>query len=165
MRAELFSKNETLIVLPTRPRSYYITQRGRPLPADEKGGAAGKCTKAEKTQDQEQRKHVVSEIVSRSRMLAALIKAERGYQCEVCGLTLEDKYVDLGNDFLEAHHLVPVASKKKQRWNATAESLAGLCANCHRMMHRLLWKRPIKNEAEGRRRVGELRRIVERHEK
>lgn len=65
---------------------------------------------------------------------AAAMKATGRLACEVCGLDFGERYGDLGEGFMEAHHTVPLAlgSVRVTR----ADDLALLCANCHRMIHR-----------------------------
>jgi 5-methylcytosine-specific restriction protein A len=61
--------------------------------------------------------------------------------CEVCGFDFQKAYGDLGNGFAECHHKKPV-SEMGESEKTTAEDLAILCSNCHRMIHR---KRPWKS--------------------
>lgn len=54
--------------------------------------------------------------------------------CLVCGFDFERRYGSLGAEFIEMHHIKPIASRGKgQRTLAT--ELIPLCANCHRMIH------------------------------
>lgn len=55
--------------------------------------------------------------------------------CEACDFEFADRYGDLGQGFIEVHHMKPVstlAAGDKTR----LEDLAVVCANCHRMLHR-----------------------------
>ncbi|MEI2796162.1 HNH endonuclease [Pseudoxanthomonas sp. F11] len=56
--------------------------------------------------------------------------------CECCGIDFEDTYGPLGSEFMEAHHRVPL-STIEENVATTVDDLAMLCANCHRMVHRL----------------------------
>ncbi len=69
--------------------------------------------------------------------------------CEVCGFDFADTYGDLGKNFAESHHIVPVSQLKPEEKTRLTD-LAIVCANCHRMLHRS--KRQITME--------ELRRIL-----
>lgn len=61
---------------------------------------------------------------------------ERGcLRCEVCGFDFVRVYGDLGDGFIEAHHIVPL-SKLAPNSRTRVEDLALVCANCHRMLHR-----------------------------
>ena len=79
------------------------------------------------------REHLVRE---RSARLANEVKIRDGYTCRVCGINFEQLYGSLGRGFAEAHHIVPVGKLAKARRNS-AEDLATVCANCHRMLHKL----------------------------
>lgn len=76
--------------------------------------------------------------VERNRKLSAMVKRLKGTQCEACGMDFSVTYGDLGVGFIEAHHLIPIAYLKN---SAVAldpkKDFAVLCANCHRMAHRM----------------------------
>ncbi len=55
--------------------------------------------------------------------------------CEVCDFDFVDTYGDLGLNFAECHHLVPL-SELKSITNTKTSDLAIVCSNCHRMLHR-----------------------------
>lgn len=85
----------------------------------------------------ENRKLVASHLQrERSKLLAAECKIRDDYQCQVCGLCFEDAYGKLGKEFAEAHHLVPL-SKLRENVRTQLEDLTTVCANCHRMLHRM----------------------------
>lgn len=56
-------------------------------------------------------------------------------QCEVCGFIFENTYGELGKDYIECHHIVPLSEIDVQRETKISD-LALVCANCHRMLHR-----------------------------
>jgi hypothetical protein len=58
--------------------------------------------------------------------------------CEVCGFDFKTSYGDVGEDFIEAHHIKPISESSGTR-KTTLDELVLLCSNCHRMIHR---KRP-----------------------
>lgn len=76
--------------------------------------------------------------VERNRKLAAKVKKLKGSVCETCDMSFQDDYGDLGAGFIEAHHKIPFA---RLIGNAIpldpVKDFAVLCANCHRMAHRL----------------------------
>ena len=85
----------------------------------------------------ENRAHVVSHLQrERSRLLAAECKIHDGYKCRVCGFRFDKRYGKLGEEFAEAHHLVPLGKLRGQT-RTRLEDLATVCANCHRMLHRM----------------------------
>ena len=58
--------------------------------------------------------------------------------CQVCDFNFEKKYGEIGEDFIECHHTIPV-SEMKENHKTKIEDIVILCSNCHRMIHR---KRP-----------------------
>ena len=55
--------------------------------------------------------------------------------CQVCDFDFAKKYGDVGHDFIEAHHTVPVSELTEQVKTKISE-IALVCSNCHRMLHR-----------------------------
>ncbi|MCB1206526.1 MAG: HNH endonuclease [Verrucomicrobiae bacterium] len=72
----------------------------------------------------------------RSRFLASQCKERDGYQCVVCEMRFEEVYGRLGRDFAEAHHRQALASLDPAV-PTKLKDLATVCANCHRMLHRM----------------------------
>jgi len=72
----------------------------------------------------------------RSRYLANLRKQHDNYVCGICGFDFSKTYGQLGNDFAEAHHIVPLKTNDKER-TTTITDLITVCANCHRMLDRM----------------------------
>jgi predicted HNH restriction endonuclease len=62
------------------------------------------------------------------------------HTCQVCGMRFEDIYGNLGEDFAEAHHVVPL-SKLRGKVETRIEDLRTVCANCHRMLHKMQGKK------------------------
>ncbi len=54
--------------------------------------------------------------------------------CEICKFDFEKTYSIVGRNFIECHHKVPISSGGIVI--TTVDSLALVCANCHRMLHR-----------------------------
>ncbi len=102
----------------------------------------------------ENRKRVTSHLQrERSKLLAAECKIRDDYECQICGLRFEDAYGKLGNEFAEAHHLIPLGGLR-ENVRTRIEDLTTVCANCHRMLHRM----------EGRRDdIKKLKTIVRNH--
>jgi 5-methylcytosine-specific restriction endonuclease McrA len=71
---------------------------------------------------------------------AAKAKAKRDgrLHCWVCSFDFAKFYGARGEDFIEAHHTIPVSQLGD---NATTkiEDIAMVCSNCHRMLHRNPW--------------------------
>ncbi|MFI2259851.1 HNH endonuclease [Streptomyces tubercidicus] len=55
-------------------------------------------------------------------------------QCEVCDFHFGRFYGDLGEDYIEVHHVLPLHASGPRE--TKLEELALLCSNCHRMCHR-----------------------------
>jgi len=77
--------------------------------------------------------HLVRE---RSVRLANEAKVRDGFTCRVCGINFEQLYGSIGHASAEAHHVIGLGRLVKARRNS-ADDLATVCANCHRMLHRL----------------------------
>lgn len=102
----------------------------------------------------ENRKLVASHLKrERSRLLATECKIRDGYICQVCQLSFEDLYGPLGKGFAEAHHMVPLGDLQEQV-KTSVEDLITVCANCHRILHRM------NGNADD---IKKLRSIVRRH--
>ncbi|GGZ52369.1 hypothetical protein GCM10010387_53310 [Streptomyces inusitatus] len=86
----------------------------------------------------------------RRRKLAQVRKLGVPLQCEVCAFHFERVYGELGRDYIEVHHILPlhISGPRETR----LEDLALLCANCHRMCHKshrgASWRTPAAVRAE-----------------
>lgn len=59
-----------------------------------------------------------------------------GYACSICGFDFEARYGSAGAEVIQVHHLVPIASiRRNYRINPMVD-LIPVCANCHVMIHR-----------------------------
>ncbi|WP_194727143.1 HNH endonuclease [Noviherbaspirillum malthae] len=71
--------------------------------------------------------------------LAKVLRRERDERllCEVCDFDFASVYGEQGDNFIEAHHKVPVSTLTEV--TATRpEDLALVCSNCHSMLHRMM---------------------------
>lgn len=59
-----------------------------------------------------------------------------GYKCKVCGFEFEKKYGEIGQGYIEIHHLNPLYVNSEEVSVDIEKDLAPLCSNCHRMVHR-----------------------------
>ncbi len=59
-----------------------------------------------------------------------------GLKCEACGVDYTSLYRRHGDGFCEVHHRVPLAELEGQG-ETRLDQLAILCANCHRVIHRI----------------------------
>ncbi|MFD8255102.1 HNH endonuclease [Streptomyces werraensis] len=65
-------------------------------------------------------------------------------RCEVCAFDFAQAYGDLGEGYIEVHHITPLHVSGVRE--TKLDDLACLCANCHRMCHRIRpgesWRTP-----------------------
>jgi len=82
------------------------------------------------------------------------VKKAQGYVCKACGFDFKEKYGQLGHEYIEAHHLIPVSDLAGKLVDLDIyKDFTVLCSNCHRMIHRseyssnldLFIKKYIKN--------------------
>ena len=72
----------------------------------------------------------------RNQRLRQLCLAHYGYVCQVCGMDFESRYGAIGKDFIEVHHLNPIADTDGEHALDPEQGLVPLCSNCHSMIHR-----------------------------
>jgi len=87
----------------------------------------------------ETRKYVYHRKIERNRTAAKNAKKFHGVTCQACDLNFSNRYGSIGDGFIEAHHLKPIATLEEGvpiKYDV-ASDFAVLCANCHRMIHRM----------------------------
>src|SRR5687768_6015040 len=72
----------------------------------------------------------------RNPFVKATCFAEHGTGCTVCGFDFELTYGTLGTDYIQVHHLLPVAALDKDYEADPAKDFVPVCANCHAMLHK-----------------------------
>ena len=82
------------------------------------------------------------------------LKANPMLNCEVCGFSFYEKYGELGNGFIEAHHKTPLHESKETK--TTKNDIALICSNCHRMLH----KNFVDNKEVSIMTVEELKEVI-----
>jgi 5-methylcytosine-specific restriction protein A len=66
----------------------------------------------------------------------SIVFKEKGkLECEVCGFDYYSFYGEIGKEFIECHHIIPL-SHIDSEVITTLEDLALVCSNCHQMLHR-----------------------------
>ncbi len=64
------------------------------------------------------------------------VLVEKGkLECEACGFDFSRIYGEIGDGFIECHHIKPVSDLRSGDRTKISD-LALICANCHRMLHR-----------------------------
>jgi len=81
----------------------------------------------------------------RNRQLIEVKKASSNYRCEVCAMRFDERYGKIGEEYIIAHHKVPIGSRKGS-YKIRSEDIALVCSNCHDMLHKKdqLHPMPIK---------------------
>lgn len=83
--------------------------------------------------------------IERNRKLAHRAKQALGYVCKACSFDFELKYGSIGREFIEAHHLTPLAELKGQQLTLDPKKdFTVLCSNCHRMIHRTTYVHSVE---------------------
>ncbi len=87
------------------------------------------------------RKHIIRErnsaLIKRAKALFKQKHNDRLY-CEVCGFDFYQMYGKIGENFIEAHHTIPICEMDDEK-KTDINDIVMLCSNCHSMIHR---KRP-----------------------
>lgn len=96
-----------------------------------------KTYKNQKKMEVEEGEKYIAEVEFRKRNAALIAqkKRESNYRCEVCSMSFQETYGDIGKEHIIAHHLNPIAMRKEPS-KTTLDDLALVCSNCHDMLHR-----------------------------
>ncbi|MFE3857987.1 HNH endonuclease [Streptomyces griseorubiginosus] len=70
----------------------------------------------------------------RALKIRQVLRSGRVLQCEVCDFDFARAYGDLGQGYIEVHHVTPLYVSGTRE--TKLDDLACVCANCHRMCHR-----------------------------
>ena len=80
--------------------------------------------------------------IARERNQLVITKAKKSFKqrngklfCEICGFDFQKFYGELGDNFIEAHHIKPV-SEMQENEKTKIEDIIMVCSNCHSMIHR-----------------------------
>jgi 5-methylcytosine-specific restriction enzyme A len=87
---------------------------------------------------EERRKYRYHRRIERNGALIKEVKKVQGFTCAVCSFDFEKIYGEIGKEFIEAHHLVPISELPEGKTVSLnpKDDFAVLCSNCHRMVHR-----------------------------
>jgi len=61
-----------------------------------------------------------------------------GYRCTVCEIQFDEKYGNIGKNFIHVHHLIPISSIRENYLIDPIKDLRPVCPNCHAMLHKKL---------------------------
>jgi predicted HNH restriction endonuclease len=81
-------------------------------------------------------REITRELIARNSKLREDAVLRLGSTCEICGFNFGDVYGDLGEGFIEVHHLKPLSKAGGRAVATMLKEVAVVCANCHRMLHR-----------------------------
>jgi hypothetical protein len=81
-------------------------------------------------------KEVLSSKYERNLKLRTKAIDIHGLICKACSFDFHQTYGNLGKDFIEVHHLIPISNFKVEHDVNPFTDMTVLCANCHRMIHR-----------------------------
>lgn len=76
-------------------------------------------------------------VLSRNRLARDACIQHYGYKCATCGIIMSRVYGELGEGFIEVHHLKPIHLFDEAHEVNPQEDLIPLCPNCHAMIHKL----------------------------
>jgi len=83
-------------------------------------------------------KYRIHKVTERNQSLSKRVKQLQGYICKACDFNFEARYGEIGKEFIEAHHTVPISSLIKERIQLDPmQDFTVLCSNCHRMIHQI----------------------------
>lgn len=93
------------------------------------------CISDESFEENKKLRH--HKLVERNSKLSKRTKEIHGYTCIACGFNFIKKYGEIGTNYIEAHHLIPFSDLNMKSKVSPKNDMTVLCANCHRMIHRL----------------------------
>lgn len=82
-------------------------------------------------------------VISRAKELFKMKNNNRLF-CEICGFNFEETYGEIGKDFIEGDHNIPISDMNENN-KTKIEDIIMVCSNCHKMLHR---KRPWLSKEE-----------------
>ncbi len=59
-----------------------------------------------------------------------------GYNCDICGFNFQERYGDVGKDFIHVHHLTEISLRNGVHRVNPITDLRPVCPNCHAMLHK-----------------------------
>ncbi len=83
-----------------------------------------------------EKKYVTSIKYERNPINRELCLKANGYKCSVCGMDFEKMYGNIGKNYIEVHHIIPVSDMDHSSFIDPIHDLVPLCPNCHAMIHR-----------------------------
>lgn len=72
----------------------------------------------------------------RNKLARAICLDKFGFTCLACEFNFEEKYGDIGREFIHVHHIKPISEIGEEYKINPEEDLVPVCPNCHSMIHR-----------------------------
>lgn len=69
------------------------------------------------------------------------------YKCQICGFDFEKVYGEIGKNFIEVHHKIPLSEIRDNYIINPKNDLLPICPNCHAMIHKKINGKLITEEA------------------
>lgn len=82
------------------------------------------------------RREVTTATYARNAKARQACLDHHGYSCVICNFNFGEFYGQIGEEFIEVHHLKPVSERGGEYLVNPIEDLRPVCANCHRMLHK-----------------------------
>lgn len=89
----------------------------------------------EKEYEEGAKKRITVNAYERDPKARAACLKRHGYSCQVCGLTFQDKYGEIGKHFIHVHHKKQLAGRRSDYKVKPFLDLVPVCPNCHAMLH------------------------------
>ncbi|WNH12543.1 HNH endonuclease [Thalassobellus suaedae] len=96
-------------------------------------------------------RHVIVNSYERNRQARQECIEHFGLNCQVCNFNFQEKFGELGMNFIHVHHIVDISTIGKEYSVNPKTDLIPVCPNCHAMLHK---QKPAYS-------VSELKRIME----
>ena len=61
--------------------------------------------------------------------------SHHGYKCAVCSFDFEEKYGNIGKNYIHVHHIIPISEVGQEYVLDPILDLIPICPNCHAMIH------------------------------
>ena len=59
-----------------------------------------------------------------------------GCRCSICGFDFAKEYGEVGTNFIEVHHVIPISNTAGEHEVDPLNDLIPVCSNCHSILHR-----------------------------
>jgi len=75
-------------------------------------------------------------LYERSRLNRKACISAKGTRCEICGFDFGEFYGEVGKDYIEVHHIIPLSKMGGAFIIDPVKDLIPICSNCHAIIHR-----------------------------